>query len=83
MTIGIIGAHDNKLATVQILATFQTAQALNVKEVTHCRARILIAINWLLALVTHHILSTKEVFFSRQNLSKMQRIEFNNSHFSD
>ena len=56
MTVGIIGAHDDELTTVQILAAFQAAQTLDMKVVAHCRARVLIAVNVLFALVTNHFL---------------------------
>lgn len=56
MTVRIIGAHDDELATVQILAAFQAAQALDVEVVAHCRARVLIAVNVLFTLVTNHFL---------------------------
>ena len=56
MTIRIICAHDDELATVQILAAFQATQTLDMEVVAHCRARVLIAVNVLFALVTSHFL---------------------------
>jgi hypothetical protein len=56
VTVRIIGAHYDELATVQILAAFQAAQALNMKVVAHCRARVFIAVNVFFTLVTDHFL---------------------------
>ena len=56
MTVRVIGAHDDELATVQVFATFQAAQTLDMEVVAHCRARVLITVNVLFALVTNHFL---------------------------
>ena len=58
VTVRIVSAHDNELAAVQILATFQAAQALNVKVVAHCRACVFVAVNVFLAFVTNHFFAT-------------------------
>ena len=56
MTVRVIRAHDDELATVQILPAFQAAQTLDMEVVAHCRARVFITVNVLFALVTNHFL---------------------------